>query len=147
MQSFIEGNSQMLRRQQARIEEDKKAIMRLVERYYQAAEQVIREVQTQTQQVEEKLHKLQKGSIKTLIFYYSGEIPLDVPELEFDTLADRMTALLSNQSPSPIPAQGAQRSTTLTTATTQTDVKTEQKSEAKFNTHTQEGKLDSISVT
>lgn len=40
--------------------------------------------------LEEKLGKLKKGSIKTLIFYYSGDIKLDKQVINFEPLIQKL---------------------------------------------------------
>lgn len=69
--------------------------MQLVEKYYQVAKDMVQNVKGQLVRVEEKLNKLKKGSIKTLIFFYSGEISLDTPELEFEPLFQKVKNLMN----------------------------------------------------
>ena len=54
------------------------------------------DVRTNAEKVEEQLNKLRKGSIKTLIFYYSGDIKLDKLDLEFEPLQNRIRDMLQN---------------------------------------------------
>jgi len=42
--------------------------------------------------LEEKLAKLKKGSIKTLIFYYSGDIKLEKQVIDFEPLIQKLNA-------------------------------------------------------
>ena len=46
--------------------------------------------------MEDKLNKLKKGSIKTLIFYYSGEIKFEKSNIEFDVLHRKITEMMEN---------------------------------------------------
>ena len=57
---------------------------------------MLEEVRNNAEKVEEQLGKLRKGSIKTLIFYYSGDIKLDKLDLEFEPLHNKIRDLLQN---------------------------------------------------
>jgi hypothetical protein len=68
---------------QRQIESDKEAVLRFIGNYYNEAMKNLEEVKNKMNPLEEKLAKLKKGSIKTLIFYYSGDIKLEKQAIEF----------------------------------------------------------------
>ena len=59
------------------MQKDREEVMKHIENYYLTASKTLEQAKGKCRQVEDKLAKLKKGSIKTLIFYYSGDIELE----------------------------------------------------------------------
>jgi len=51
--------------------------MKAIDAYYFKTSKAIEEHKQKVHQVEQQLTKLKRGSIKTLIFYYTGDIKLE----------------------------------------------------------------------
>jgi hypothetical protein len=49
----------------------------MIEEYYSAARKMVSSIRGNVEKVTENLNKLNKGSIKALIFYYSGDVKLN----------------------------------------------------------------------
>ena len=58
----------------------KGAILQSIEMYFESITQKIEESYGNIDEIEKKIHKLKRGSIKTLIYFYSSEINMDVKE-------------------------------------------------------------------
>lgn len=64
--------------------------MKFIGNYYSLAFKMIEEARNKMPPLEEKLVKLNKGSIKTLIFYYSGDIKLQREAVNFEPLMQKL---------------------------------------------------------
>jgi hypothetical protein len=58
------------------VKRDKEEAVKIVENYFKDVEGKIESEYKLLSEVEQKFEKLKKGSIKTVIYYYSGEISL-----------------------------------------------------------------------
>ena len=65
-----------------------------MDQYYSVVKKFIDDGKTEAQGIEDKLSKLKKGSIKTLIFYYSGDIQLAKPAYQFEPLNIKFKAAI-----------------------------------------------------
>ncbi len=81
MEEYIERQRRFNETQERKVQADKRTVTELIEQHYQSVERAIESAKEQVKQVEEKLIKLKKGSIKTLIFFYSGDITLEAEQV------------------------------------------------------------------
>ena len=79
-----------MRKQEREIEEDRENAIKFIENYYNNLRTSVKQIKGNYQQLEEKLNKLKRGSIKTLIFFYSGDIDLKTDSIDFAPLMERL---------------------------------------------------------
>ena len=72
------------------MEEDRENAIKFIENYYNNLRSSVKQIKGKYQQLEEKLNKLKRGSIKTLIFFFSGDIDLKADSIEFSPLMERL---------------------------------------------------------
>jgi hypothetical protein len=76
MEDYAEAFKTFERETENKMENDKEIVIRMIDEYYSTARKMINEIKENVNKVTENLNKLNKGSIKALIFYYSGDIKL-----------------------------------------------------------------------
>lgn len=97
MEDYIEGFKMFENEIENKIENDREVAIRIIDEYYKTARKMINEIKENVTKVTENLNKLNKGSIKALIFYYSGEVKLNKFDLEFEPLQFKIRSLLQKR--------------------------------------------------
>lgn len=101
MEDYIEDFKKFQKDMDNKMANDREVIMKMIDQYYTTARKMVNEIKENVNKVSENLNKLNKGSIKALIFYYSGDIKLNKFDLQFEPLQHRFRNTLQKREEKP----------------------------------------------